>query len=390
MASSYERSRSYDNYNSRSRNNKYRPLTQSGWSPSSGGATTYSTSGKSAKTSGAMKGAATGAMVGTAIMPGVGTIVGGAIGGVAGWFGSKKNPRPDLVAPEFVDVQTVDLPEGTAPLGYTTRENIKDNLANLPLAQQLVAQSDAFAQDQLLGLTEKAMPGFRAYQEKLTQAGMERLDNMYALPKEQEDYLKRKAAERGITRGTQGEFNAFDLMRDFGISSMQYGSQRLAEAQNVFQQLNATMPRVNPTSPLNFLTTAGQAQQQAQFDASYEFNAAQFDFQQNLIQRNARQKQADVIANVRNANASGKYESIARENAQFNADMMQMGSALAGGFTGGGATTTGKTPDFSSGRSFSDLNYGAVLSSQGMAKQGDYSNPQIIGGWGGTSSQYGR
>jgi hypothetical protein len=101
------------------------------------------------------------------------------------------------------------------------------------------------------------------------------------------------------------------------------------------------MPRVNPTSPLNFLTTAGQAQQQSQFDATYEFNAAQFDFQQNLIQRNARQKQADLVANIQNANATGRYEAVARENAQFKSDMMQLSSSLAGGFSGGGGAAGG-------------------------------------------------
>ncbi len=339
---------------------RYSQLGQTSYSlnPSAGG---NLTSGNSAKTSGAMKGAATGAAVGTAIMPGVGTFVGGLIGGVAGFFGSKKNPKPKMVAPSFIDVQTVDLPEGTAPLGYTTRENIKDNLANLPLAQQLVTQADAYEQDRLLGLTEKAMPGFRAYQERLTQMGMERMDDPYRLPADQQEYLRRQAAEQGITRGTRGEFNSFDLMRDFGISSMQYGSQRLQEAQSIFQQLNATMPRVNPTSPLNFLTTAGQAQQQAQFDANYEFNAAQFDFEQNLIQRNARQKQADIVANIQNANARGKYEAIARQNAEFNANMQQLGTSIAGGFGGSGGG------GFSSGQISSEMNRAGTWSGQQRA-----------------------
>jgi hypothetical protein len=338
---------------------KYTQLAQSSYNftPQGGG---NLTSGNSAKTSGAMSGAATGAMIGSAFGP-VGTVAGGIIGGVAGYFGSKRNPKPKMVAPNFIDVQTVDLPEGTAPLGYTTRENIKDNLENLPLAQQLVTQADAYEQDRLLGLTEKAMPGFREYQKKLTEAGMERLNDPYSLPADQQEYLRRKAAESGITRGTRGEFNSFDLMRDFGISSMQYGSQRLQESQSIFQQLNATMPRVNPTSPLNFLTTAGQAQQQAQFDANYEFNAAQFDFQQNLIRRNAAQKQADIVANIQNANARGKYEAIARQNAEFNANMQQLGTSLAGGFSGGGGG------GFSSGQISSEMNRAGTWSGQQRA-----------------------
>jgi hypothetical protein len=173
---------------------KYRPISQQqSWTPASPTATTYSTSGKSSQISGAMTGAAAGAAIGS-VVPVVSTGIGGLIGGIAGYFGSKKNPKPNLVAPEYIDVQTAELPEGAAPLGQVTRENLQSNLENLPLAQQLVAQSDQFSQNQLLSFTEQAMPGFRAYQEKLTQAGMERLEDPYSLPKSQEDYLKRKAA----------------------------------------------------------------------------------------------------------------------------------------------------------------------------------------------------
>ena len=266
---------------------------------------------------GAISGASTGAMIGSAFGP-IGTVAGGAIGGIAGALFGKGKSRPNMVAPKFIDVETVDVKKQTGiDLGQVSKENIQANLENLPLAQQLVAQADAFAQEQYLGLTEKAMPGFGAYQKKLTQAGMERLDSMYELPEDQKQYLARQAAERGVSRGTRGQFNEFDLMRDFGISSMQYGSQRLQEAQSIFQQLNATMPRVNPTSPLNFLTSGQQAQQQAQFDASYEFSATQFDFNQKLAQREARQAQEDVKANIANMNAMGQYAAAERAGSSF-------------------------------------------------------------------------
>ena len=77
------------------------------------------------------------------------------------------------------------------------------------------------------------------------------------------------------------------------------------------------MPRVNPTSPLNFLTTGAQAQQQAQFDVNYQFNATQFDFQQKLAQREARQAQKDIEANVANMNASGAYAANQRASSSF-------------------------------------------------------------------------
>ena len=283
--------------------------------------------------SGALQGASAGATIGSAVAPGVGTLVGGAIGliggGISGLFGSKSK-RPSFIAPEFIDVETVDVQKETGiNLGDVSKANIQANLQNLPLAQQLVAQSDAFEQDRLLGLTEKAMPGFRRYQELLTRAGQERLENPYELPADQQEFLRRKAAEQGITRGTAGQFNEFDLMRDFGISSMQYGSQRLQEAQSVFQQLNATMPRVNPTSPLNFLTTGQQAQQQAQFDVNYQFNATQFDFQQKLAQREARQAQKDIEANIANMNAAGSYAGAERERSSFWNNLAGAATTLA-------------------------------------------------------------
>jgi hypothetical protein len=96
---------------------------------------------------GAISGASTGAIIGSAFGP-IGTVAGGAIGGIAGALFGKGKSRPNMVAPNFIDVETVDVKKQTGiDLGQVSKENIQANLENLPLAQQLVAQSDAFAQD---------------------------------------------------------------------------------------------------------------------------------------------------------------------------------------------------------------------------------------------------
>lgn len=319
------------------------------------------------RASGALQGAGTGATIGSAIAPGVGTVIGGLIGGLGGAIFGKSKKRPNMIAPEFIDVETVDVPESNINLGDVSRENIDANFANLPRAEQLARMSDKYAQDNLLSLTEQALPGFREYQKKLTQAGMERLENQYELPQDQVEFLRRQAAERGVSRGTAGQFNEFDLMRDFGISSMQYGSQRLQEAQSVFQQLNATMPRVNPTSPLNFLTTSAQAQQQAQFDANYEFNATQFDFNQKLAQRNARQAQKDMEANIANMNATGQYAQAERRQSDFWANLSGATQTIAplikDGFSG---TNTSTNTPFSQSTIASEMQKGGQA---GLSKE---------------------
>ena len=145
------------------------------------------------------------------------------------------------------------------------KKAIEGNLATLPQAQQLSAATNTFNQSEANRLMEAAIPGWIQLQAQQMKTAQGLLTNPYEMSSEQEDYIARKAAERGISAGTRGQFSDFSYLRDFGQSSTQVGLQKIAAASNITQLLASTAPRVNPMSPLSMFVTPtqiAQAQQQ--------------------------------------------------------------------------------------------------------------------------------
>lgn len=132
------------------------------------------------------------------------------------------------------------------------------NLGSQDTIEALLKRADSFSADQALSLEDKTMPGFSKLRSKLSETSTSLLDNPYDLPKDVQDNLGRIAAERGISAGTRGQFNEFSLLRDFGINSLQYGQQRIGQAQGIAGLLSSISPKVNPMSPLGFYVTPQQ------------------------------------------------------------------------------------------------------------------------------------
>lgn len=186
-------------------------------------------------------GAASGATAGSAFGP-WGTAIGGLVGG---FFGGKKAKAPAVAPPVDVNAEA--------------KKSIAGNLGNEGDIESLLARANSFQQDQNISLMEKAMPGYSKLAASLTQTAQDELSDPYGVPKGVTDNLSRLAAERGISGGTKGEFNNFSLLRDFGVQSLQYGQQRIGQAQGITGLLASIAPKVNPLSPLSFYTTPGQA-----------------------------------------------------------------------------------------------------------------------------------
>jgi hypothetical protein len=192
-----------------------------------------------------LSGAASGAAAGSAFGP-----WGTAIGGIVGLFaGGKKAKAPALAPP-------IDL-------NAEAQKSIAGNTANEGDIESLLARANTFNQDQNISLMEKAMPGYTALSKSLTSTAEGELAHPYDVPADVTANIQRLAAEHGISAGTKGEFNDFSLLRDFGINSLQYGQQRIGQAQGIFGQLAAAAPKVNPLSPLSFYVTPGQSAQVA-------------------------------------------------------------------------------------------------------------------------------
>lgn len=235
---------------------------------------------------GAMSGAGAGAKLGSAIMPGIGTAIGavggGILGGMFGGGGQK--------APKYVPLQRVDL-------GQAQKDSTQDNLENMGQLQTLLAQTNQFQQDQAIGLMEKAMPGFGELQGMFSEQIRKDLTNPYELPDDLTNFLKKQGAEGALGTGTSGQFNTNSLLKNFGLQAMGLANQRIGRAQSLFGTLASTAPNINPASPLNFMTTAGQQ--------------ADLELKQNLVDQSTRQAYENAVAGVANANRAEKLNNIA-------------------------------------------------------------------------------
>lgn len=203
--------------------------------------------------------AAQGAALGTQINPGLGSVLGGILGG---FFGKGKKAAPS------VPVEPVNLSE-------EQKKALQANIAATPDIEKLLSRANEFEQQQALSLMEKAMPGYGKLSKGLTSTAQGLLERPYDLPTDVQQNLQRIAAERGISRGTSGQFNQFSLLRDLGLNQLEYGQSRINQAQGLTSMLAGLAPKVNPMSPLSFYTTPAQQ--------------AQTTMQQNLYNQAAKQ-----------------------------------------------------------------------------------------------------
>jgi len=253
-------------------------------------------------------GAASGAAAGTAVLPGWGTVIGAVLGGAAGLLSGKKAA-------------------GTAPLQQVNlqteqRKAIQGNQINESSIEALLSRSNAFQQDEALSLMEKAMPGYSKLAGRLTGLTNDLLTNPYELPPDVQKNIERQAAERGISVGGRGKFQDFSLLRDLGVNSLQYGQQRIGQAQSLTGLLASLAPRVNPMSPMSFYVTPGQT--------------AQIAAGQNAANQEIAQSGLNAEAAARNSRNQSLWDSIAFGAGVFG-NGTSTGKKPAGTSTGGGA-----------------------------------------------------
>ena len=138
------------------------------------------------------------------------------------------------------------------------RKALEGNLATLPKSEKLSAATNTFNQSESNRLMEQALPGWSKLQASMTSTAQNLMTNPYELDQDTQNYLQKKAAEMGVSSGARGGFEKFNLLKDFGVTSMQYGTQRINQAQSLFSTLASTAPRVNPMSPISMFVTPQQ------------------------------------------------------------------------------------------------------------------------------------
>lgn len=155
-------------------------------------------------------------------------------------------------APKQAEYKPVD-PNAVA------KQTISGNLQNFDAASKLAGQTNQFNQNQATALLEQAMPGFSAMQKKMLATVDEDLASQNSLPQDVKDQISRFAAEKGVTRGTSGNFNSFNLVKDFGFNLLDWRNASRARAMNTLSTVYGMTPRVNPMSPMAMMVDPNTA-----------------------------------------------------------------------------------------------------------------------------------
>ena len=207
---------------------------------------------------------------------------------LGGILGKQKAPQQATYTP--VDVQAVQ------------KKSIEGNLQNLGQAQNLASQTNSFNQSQANSLMEQAMPGFGAMQKRMIDSMNEDLDSQNSLPKDVQDRISRFAAEKGVTRGTSGNFNGFNLVKDFGFNLTDWKNASRARALNTMSSVFGMTPRVNPMSPMAMMVDTNTALNVAGQNNQMQYNSQQAGYNSQAAASNYNNMLlAGAVSNVANA-----------------------------------------------------------------------------------------
>lgn len=135
------------------------------------------------------------------------------------------------------------------------------NQANLGASETLASQTNSFDQQQATALLNQALPGFSAAQASLMKASAMYQNNAVngTLGTSQTNQIAQFAAEQGVSRGTSGQFNGFDVVKDFGENLQAYQQSQQNLALGTLSQAYGMAPKINPMSPSSQFVSPGQA-----------------------------------------------------------------------------------------------------------------------------------
>lgn len=217
-----------------------------------------------------------------------------AVGAIGNYVASSKQKAPAAASYTPVDVQEEQ------------RKAIAGNLANFGDASALSAQTNSFNQFEATRLLEQAMPGFGALQKRLLASANDDLNAQTSLPADVQQQIQRYAAEKGITRGTSGNFNSFNLLKDFGFNLVDWQQASRARALSTLQAVSGLTPKVNIMSPMSWMVDPATAIRTAGGNAEQQYSAAQASNNAQAAIYNQRQSQlGGMLQKIGNTVADG-------------------------------------------------------------------------------------
>lgn len=195
---------------------------------------------------------------------------------------------------------------------------ITGNLGALPDAVRLGSEVNAASTAEFLKMMERILPGF-------SQLNSKALGNIQSLlsgevPQDVENFIGRKAAERGVTRGTGGsQFDKYGALRDLGLMSLELTDKGLDSAT---RWMSATTGRVPMMDFTNMFITPQQQIATTEWNKTMQWNR---DWLHNQIR---------ALPNQYQEAAAGFFDSVE----EIGSSVL---SAYAGGAMGGGGGTGG-------------------------------------------------
>jgi hypothetical protein len=191
----------------------------------------------------------------------LGTVIGGVVGAAAGLLGKQKAPGVAPYTPVSVSQASTDAANA--------------NLQSFGANSKLAAMTNSFDLSQQQQLLEKAIPGFSAIQQRLLAQVNTDLNSQDSLPQDVQDQIARYAAEKGVSRGTSGNFNGFSLVKDFGFNLVDWQNAKRASALNTLSSVYNMAPRVSPMSPMSMFVSPNAALTAQGQNSQMGFNSAQ-------------------------------------------------------------------------------------------------------------------
>lgn len=177
----------------------------------------------------------------------------------------------------------------TLDVGQTSAAAIGANSANLVSNENLASSTNSFDQDQATKLLNEALPGFSAAQAGLMSASSQYQKNATSgtLDPSTTSAIQQFAAENGVSRGTAGQFNGFDVVKDFGENLQQYQQSQQNLALSTLSSAYGMAPKVSPMSPSAMFVSPSQALDAQSQNNSLKYNAAQAGLNADAASSNA-------------------------------------------------------------------------------------------------------
>ena len=212
---------------------------------------------------------------------------------------------------------------------------ISGNLGNLKSAESLSSQTNSFNQGEASRLLEQAMPGFGALQKRLLAQVDNDLKSGSSLPQDVKDQISRYAAEKGVSRGTSGNFNGFSLVKDFGFNLVDWQNAQRARALNTLSTVFGMTPRVNPMSPMAMMVDPNTAIQTQAQNNQMAYNATQAGYNAQTAASNYnRMLIASAVMNAANFAGSAMMQGASATQSKVNsAPRTQSGLGLMQTYT---------------------------------------------------------